>query len=86
MDMDRLPYRSLYSAILLLGATPIFDCNSVYAVPAGQRAPGTVRCPGTLGFSITPHLTSCFYKDALATILETFALIIGTVMRRPVHP
>ena len=64
MDMDRLPYRSLYSAILLLGATPIFDCNSVYAVPAGQRAPGTVRCPGTLGFSITPHLTSCFYKDA----------------------
>jgi hypothetical protein len=70
MDMDRLPYRSLYSATLLLGATPIFDCNSVYAVPAGQRAPGTVRCPGTLGFSITPHLTSCFYKDALTAICQ----------------
>jgi hypothetical protein len=62
--MDRPTCRSLYSATLCMGATPLFDCNSVYAVPAGQRAPGTVRCPGTLGFSITPHLISCFFKEA----------------------
>ena len=47
-----------------VGATPPFSYNSVLVVPAGQRNPLTVRCAGTLQFSITPHLISCFFKSA----------------------
>lgn len=41
MDMDRPPYRSLYSVTLCMGATPIFSYNSVLAVPADS---GPIDC------------------------------------------
>ena len=47
------------------GSNPNFQLQLSIGRASWTEDPLTVRYPGTLEFSITPHLISCLYKEAL---------------------
>ena len=64
MDMDRLPYRSLYSVTLLPDHDSIFSYNSALAVPADSGPIDCALIQVHWNFPYTLTNQSCLYKDA----------------------
>ena len=63
MDTNKPPYRLLYSVVLFQVMTPISTTTQLSPCLQDRGIYRLCTYPGTLRFSITPHRTSCFYKD-----------------------
>jgi hypothetical protein len=64
MDTNKPPYRLLYSVVLFQVMTPISTTTQLSPCLQDRGIYRLCTYPGTLRFSITPHRTSCFYKEA----------------------
>jgi len=81
---------------LMHGSNPNFQLQLSIGRASWTEDPLTVRYPGTLEFSITPYLISCFYKDtsslrhptnvALAARVDSVALYDVPMKKQPLHP